>query len=113
MTQDYILKYWIEAVETALEEIDKLHNFTNAEIKDLAENLQISAEQESMAFGRECIPNPLQTEIQNLKAQHKKEIEVHEHREYIYRKNVSDRHGPRVDPNSVYIERNEVLYDIK
>ena len=113
MTPDYRLDYWIEAVESALEDVNKLDMFSNDEIKSLAETLQGSSEQESMAFGTEHIPNSLETEIRNIKTKHKKEIEQYENREFIFRKNVSDRHGPYVDPRDVYINGNDVVYDHK
>jgi len=113
MTTDNRLNYWIEAVECALEDANKLNMFSNDDIKTLAENISISAEQESMAFGTEHIPNPLETEIQNMKSKHKKEIEQYNHREFIFRKNVSDRHGPYVDPGDVYIDGNNIVYDHK
>lgn len=113
MTPDYILDYWIEAVESALEDVNKLDMFSNDDIKSLAETLQGSSEQESMAFGTEHIPNPLEAEIRNIKSKHKKEIKQYEKRELVYRQNVADRHGPRVGPNQVYIDGNNVMYDLR
>lgn len=113
MKTNHRLNYWIEAVESALEDVNKLNMFSNDEIKSLAETLQGSSEQESMAFGTEHIPNPLEAEIRNIKSKHKKEIEQYENREFIFRKNVSDRHGPYVDPGDVYINGNDVVYDRK
>ena len=67
MIKDDILDYWIESVSAALDEIDGISPFTDQNIKDLAENMMISAEQEGMAFGYDAIPNPQQTMIEHLK----------------------------------------------
>ena len=107
------LDYWIEAVEAALEDIGKLNNYTNEELKTVAESLIISSEQESMAFGYDCIPNPLESTIRDMKSKHESEIKQYEKRESVYRQNVADRHGPRVGPNQVYIDGNNVMYDLR
>ena len=106
-----ILNYWIEAVESALEEVEKLDVFSKEDIINMAETLQISSEQESMAFGTEAIPNPLESEIRNIRSRHEKEISEFEKRDLIFRKNIANRHGPRVGPENVHIEGGNVEYD--
>ena len=69
IVNEHILNYWIEAVESALEEVGKLTLFSKDDIKILAETLQISSEQQSMMFGYENIPNPLESEIQKIKSE--------------------------------------------
>ena len=105
--------YWIEALEFALEDVDRTGAFSTDEIRTLAESLEGSAEQQGMAFGYDAIPNPLIAEIEKLKAAHELEIEQLEKRDYIFRKNVADRHGPYVSVNDVHIDGNDVVYDHK
>jgi hypothetical protein len=47
-----------------------------------------------------------------MKQQHEKEIISWKRRDLVFRKNVADRHGPRVSPDSVHIDGNDVMYDI-
>jgi len=106
---EHILNYWIEAVESALEEVGKLTLFSKDDIKILAETLQISSEQQSMMFGYENIPNPLESEIQKIKSEFEKKITKLEQNDLVYRKNVADRHG--VNPEQVYLDGENVMYD--
>jgi len=90
--KEHILNYWIEAVDSALEDIGKQNILSNNDIKRLAESLIISSEQQSMAFGYEHIPNPLQSEIEKIKLEYETKIKRLEQNDFIYRKNVADRH---------------------
>ena len=87
---NYKLEYWIEAVMSALDEIDEISLFTDQNIKDLAESMLISAEQEGMAFGYDVIPNPLSTEITKIKEENAREIADWENRDRIYRQSIAD-----------------------
>lgn len=111
MKDENVLNYWIEAVESALEEIDKLSYFSNKEIKTLAETLCISSEQQSLAFGYEHIPNPLEAEIIKIKSEYNHKIEILERNDLIYRKNVANRHG--INAENVYIKDEIVMYDLR
>ncbi len=106
---EQILNYWIEAVETALEEVNKIGLFSREEIKTLSETLQISSEQQSMAFGYENIPNLLESEIQKIKSEYELKIAKIEQDLFVYRKNVADRH--KINPENVYLDGNNVMYD--
>ena len=108
---DYRLDYWIEAVETVLEDMDKYTLFAPGDIKYMAEGIQGYAEQESMAFGTEFIPNPMETEISKLKAEHEKEIERFESDELLYRTNIANRYGPSVSAGNVYTRNGYIVID--
>lgn len=66
MVADYILEYWIEAVETSLEDAGKLTDFSKTEIRSMAEDMCTSAECQNMAFGSNMAENPLTVEIKEL-----------------------------------------------
>lgn len=105
--------YWIEAVLSALDAVDKLELFTESELKLIAEDIATSADQESMAYGSSVAENPLTNEIKELKEKHKQELHQFEQRDEIFRKYVADRHGPYVSVNDVYTENGSVYYDRK
>lgn len=101
------LEYWMESVESAMEEI----GYTNLPIEDItamAESMIGTAEQESMMFGYDAIPNPLQTEINEITDKLERERNKAHHREYIYRKSIATRNN--VNPEDVCIEHGNVWY---
>ena len=108
MIKDNILDYWIESVSAALDEIDGISPFTDQNIKDLAENMMISAEQEGMAFGYDAIPNPQQTMIEHLKELHELRDKEYERNERIYQQSIADTH--KLSINDVYIENGKVRF---
>lgn len=67
MVADYILEYWIEAVETSLEDAGKLADFSKVEIRSMAEDMYNSADCQDMVFGCNVGENPLIEEIKELK----------------------------------------------
>lgn len=106
---DNVLNYWVEAVHVALDDVGKLTMFSDEDIKKIAQNIQNSSEQQSMAFGWDLILNPLVDGIQKLKVKHECEIAQHERRDRIFRKNVADRNHVRIE--DVYIQDERVVYD--
>lgn len=84
-----MLNYWIESLGYALEEAGVYDALTPEQRKQVAESLVVSAENEGMASGRDCIPNPLSSEIDRLKAAHRAEIERFEERERIYCRDIA------------------------
>lgn len=58
------MNYWKECVEAALDEAGL--PATPAQIESIAKCVAISHDQYGMAFGHDCIPNPLQTENDRL-----------------------------------------------
>jgi len=74
MSNDAKYDYWEEALQAS-------YNHHTGELMDselaanIAGDLAVSSEQESMAFGYDCIPNPQTVELEDKKRQHKREIE--------------------------------------
>jgi len=66
--------YWREAVEIGLEEIDV--RLTPDQVESLSRSVEHSHEMYGMATGRDCIPNPMVTEINEQKRLHKAEVEI-------------------------------------
>lgn len=61
------MNYWYEAVQAALEEVGKLSDFTDDQIKDMASVIKGAHENYGMAHGHDCIPNPVVQENTELK----------------------------------------------
>lgn len=83
--------YWREAAMCALEEHIDLERFQPGEWDSIAKSLAGSAEHVGMAFGEDCIPNPRDTEIGELKAKLKAAAKHHDAREEAWGKAVKDR----------------------
>lgn len=65
-------EYYREAVMCAADEADVA--LTPDQVTTMAKCLMTSMECESMAFGYECIPNPLNAEIESINRRHAQEI---------------------------------------
>lgn len=83
MVPDYILDYWIEAIETSLEDMGKLTDFSNVEIRSMAEDMYTSADCQNMAFGSNMAENPLTEEIKELQNKYNKATNESDDRERI------------------------------
>lgn len=59
-------EYLVISLECGLDEIAP-GALTAEQIKELAESLAVSLENESMATGRDCIPNPLESQMREQK----------------------------------------------
>jgi len=65
-----------------------------------------------MAHGHDCIPNPLNPEVEKLKKELKKQTEQRENQIYGIKKGVAERRG--VDVHMVHIDDNgHVTYDLR
>lgn len=73
MKVDSHFKYWIEAVQSGLEELGKPNILNYDEILIMANVIQGCEENKSMYFGEDCIPNPLEAENKKLKIAFEKE----------------------------------------
>ena len=75
--QRYEINYWSEALYSAMEDAG-IKDFapTKEQMEKIVKSLQISRDCESMAFGHDCIPNPLSTEIRELKGVLEKERRI-------------------------------------
>ena len=103
---NYKLEYWIESVESIMEEMN--YDIPIEDITTMAESMIITAEQESLAFGYDAIPNPLQTEIDKLRNDMDHEQVYWERRELIYLRSIAKRNNVHVD--DVFIANDNVWY---
>lgn len=111
MIKNDVLEYWIESVSASLEEIDKLDLFTPDDIKLMAEAMIISADQESMAFGYDAIPNPQSTMIEHLKEIHELREQARDHTERILTQKIVD--IKKLNSHDIYVENGMVKYFIR
>ena len=81
---NYKLEYWIESVAATTEEIG--YNLSIEDITTIVESMIITAEQESLAFGYDAIPNPLQTEIDEITNKLERERTETAQRTYLSKK---------------------------
>ena len=65
-------EYWRESLAQALDDIGI--NYNSEQLDELTDYITGIQEVESQALGYDCIPNPLQTEIDKLKQRHKEDI---------------------------------------
>lgn len=63
MTRGHKFDYWKESLECALEEAGAAGALTAEQIDRVAGSLEVSAENQDMAFGHDAIPNPLAAEV--------------------------------------------------
>jgi len=61
----YHMRYWKESIEAALDEA--CLTATPAQIETIVKCVEISHDQYGMAFGHDCIPNPVVLENDRLK----------------------------------------------
>lgn len=106
MQKDYKLAYWIESLECSLDSIGCLDKLTKPQIEQVAGDLEVSAENQGIAFGHDAIPNPLNQEIRELKSKHEKEIDELEKREKIYRDFLAFEYN--VEPCHIIIHNNKL-----
>lgn len=69
---DVASHYWVESLGQALDDLGI--RLTDEQVMGLAESCECIAEVRSQYTGSECIPNPLQTEIDRLKRAHADEM---------------------------------------
>lgn len=108
---DTKLEYWIESVSAALDEIDGISPFTDQNIRDLAESMIISAEQEGMAFGYDAIPDPQTTMIEQLKELYELREASRDKTESILIQKIAD--VQQLSPRDIYVEGGRVRYLIR
>jgi len=102
------MDYWNECIAEAMEDAGIVA--TQEQIDKVAAWAEGAHENYGMAMGHNCIPNPLEFEIKEIKKEHKKEIEDAEEREHCYRDSVARRR--RVPISSVGLVNGEVFYDL-
>lgn len=94
------MNYWEECIESACDEAGV--TVTAEQIKSIAESVAISHENYGMAFGYDCIPNPLLADVQRLEHEIKRREEKHEAQLYGIKKGVAERR--KVDVSDVCID---------
>ena len=103
------MNYWEECITEALEEAGV--TATKKQIDFIVGWVEGAHENYGMAYGHECIPNPLAADIDKLKSQLRKTEDAHEKQIHGIRKGVALRR--RVDVTQVHIEDDgHVTYDL-
>ena len=101
------MNYWEECIKESFE--DAGITATDNQIGTVVCWVEGAHENEGLATGRDCIPNPLSSEIDRLKAAYKKEVGELERAVMCYRNSVAVRRG--VPVTSVYLDGDSVIYD--
>lgn len=101
-------QYWVESIWQALEDLDI--RLTGEQTLALAEACETIAELESQYTGRECIPNPLQTEIDRLKRSHEEELATVKRRGERVERALIERAGG--DPEYHFVRVDGVLVEV-
>jgi len=103
------MDYWKECISESFDDVGIVA--TEEQIKTVASWVEGAHENYGMAFGHDCISNPKNpknTEIENIKKEHKEEIKRLEDQIHTYRKSVSTRR--KVPLEDVCIEDGDVIY---
>jgi len=95
-----MMDYWEECIAEAFE--DAGITATKEQIDTVASWVEGAHENYGMAHGYDAIPNPLESEIGELKRKHKKEMDEQEEREECYKRSVARRRN--VNSSDVYLE---------
>lgn len=99
--------FLFDAVKESLEESGE--TLTDDAIDNVVAWVQGCYENKSQMMGDPVDSSSVTSEIDQLKRDHKREIDELEKREIIYRQSVATRR--KVDISSVYIDGDEVVYD--
>ena len=101
------MDYWAECIAEAFE--DAGIKATQEQIDTVVAWVHGAHENYGMAHGYDAIPNPMLSEVEELKRKHKREIEEMEKREAVYKNSVARRRN--TTPEKVWIEDGEVRYE--
>ncbi len=88
MSRDPLFEYWREALCCSLDEAG-VTTLTSEQLDSVTNGLLGSRENESMAFGRDCIPNPMRAEVTDLESKVKRLEQEHDARERAWSKAVA------------------------
>jgi Cys-tRNA synthase (O-phospho-L-seryl-tRNA:Cys-tRNA synthase) len=103
------MDYWKECVSESFDDAGIVA--TKEQIDIVASWVDGAHENYGMAFGYDAIPNPMLTEVENLKAKIAKLEELHERQIHGIKKGVANRRN--VDIHDVHIEEDgHVTYDL-
>ena len=98
--------YWQECVEIGLEEAGI--SATKEQVDILVGSVEGGHEHYGMAHGYDVIESPVRSEIDEIKARHKREIDDLNKEVGCYRAGVARRRN--CDPGDVYLEGGDVMY---
>lgn len=102
------MDYWEECISIAADECGL--TLTKDQLECLASYVVGGHENYGMAFGHDCIPNPLNTEVESLKRRIKELEEEHERCLHGIKNGVAKRRN--VSASYVHIDRDgHVTYD--
>ena len=93
--------YWREAGMNLLEELGFFGAASNADFDTAGELLEGWAENQSMAFGYDSIPNPRDAEIEGIKRAHEREMKEASANIDRLKENVGRRYG--VNPRYISV----------
>jgi len=96
-----MIEYWREAVSESLESVGV--EATVTQINEIAKDIKISVDCMGMATGEEFIPNPADTEIEQLKKEIQTEKEMAERKLSLVVKRYARSRG--LEENDIYINR--------
>lgn len=89
MVNNANIRYWVESIEIALDEVGAFGLLTEEQINQISESISGAAENYGTLMGYDSIESPEKTEINKLIEQHKIEKNEWEIRENFYLKNIS------------------------
>lgn len=98
--------YWREAAEYALDAVGV--EVTAEQLDAIGKSLEISAENQGLATGAHCIPNPLASDIRALEARHQAEINEWKESDRVFRENIAARCGSHIEARQVIVHNGRV-----
>ena len=88
MNTDPYYNYWLEAICTSAE--DRGVTLSEEQADGMARDMQANHECYGMAFGHDCIPDPMKTELHNAQIRHEKIIKEFEENEAALKCKIVD-----------------------
>ncbi len=102
-------EYWLECVETSLDEMGIPDALTKEQREQLAHDVQMGHENIGMAFGYDAIPNPMIAEVESVKRQAARDLKAQEDVTAIYKRAACNL--AHVNPDRVYVNNGEAFID--
>jgi len=91
MSKDALFNYWSEALHAAFDEVGGLPNeMGTSDHETMVKVLLGARDQESMAFGYDCIPNPLEATVKEVRGLRAEDAQRFDEREEAWRKREED-----------------------
>lgn len=99
--------YWREAFMCAIEEVGLFDLCSKEDFDKGGESIRQSAENQSIAFGWDCIPDPRIAEREAEETRRKREVAEEEKRTELFRKAYAARLG--VEPHRLYVNNGDIF----